>query len=88
MPLLTPFRIFRYRNDFRPRTGFSFFSENRGKRARDSLGDRIISYEYNLTIIQRVAWFGRGTERINVPADFVAGDNRVRCDSRDGACEQ
>ena len=66
----------------------AFFSENRGKRARDSLSDRIISYEYNLTIIQRVAWFGRGTKRINVPADFVAGDNRFPRDSRNGALEQ
>ena len=73
---------------FAPGPDLAFFSENRHKRAGDSLGDRIISYEYNLTIIQRVAWFGRGTKRINVPADFVTGDNRVRRDSRDGACEQ
>ena len=66
----------------------AFFPENRGKRASDSLGDRVIRYEYNLTIIQRVAWFGRGTKGIDVPADFVAGDNRVRHDSRDGAREQ
>ena len=66
----------------------AFFPENRGKRARDSPGDRIIGYEYNLTIIQRVAWFGRGTKRINVPPDFVAGDNRFPRDSRNGALEQ
>ena len=66
----------------------AFSSENRGKRASDSLGDRIISYEYNLTIIRRVAWFGRGTKSINVPADFVAGDNRVCRDSGNGAREQ
>jgi hypothetical protein len=73
---------------FTPGLDLAFFPENRGKRASDSLGDRIISYEYNLTIIQRVAWFGRGTKGINVPADFVAGDNRVRHDSSNGAREQ
>jgi hypothetical protein len=66
----------------------AFLSENCRKRARDSLGDRIISYEYNLTIIRRFAWFGCGTKRINISADFVAGRNRVRRDSRDGAREQ
>ena len=86
--MFTPFRTFRLWNDFRPGAGFSFLPENCGKRASDSLGDRIISYEYNLTIIQRVAWFGRGTKRINVPADFVAGNNRVCRDSRNGSRKQ
>ncbi len=58
------------------------------KRATGVSGDTISSYEYDLTTIRRVAWFRRGTKRTDIPADFVARDNRLLRHSDHGTAEQ
>ena len=67
---------------------FSSHKKECGVSAGESLSAIEYCYEYNVTIVPRLARFGNRTETINIPADFVAGDNRVRRDSRDGANKQ
>src|SRR6266480_4503677 len=52
-----------------------------------SLRDGIFRNEYTLTIVRGVAWFGRGTKRINIPAVFGARRHCVRTYHRDGSTE-
>ena len=65
-----------------------FFGMLNPKRATGVSGDTISSYEYDLTTIRRVAWFRRGTKRTDIPADFVARDNRLLRHSDHGTAEQ
>ena len=52
------------------------------------LGDRIFRHERILEFFRRVAWFGRGKQRVNVPASFVARSNRLRGDFGNDAAKQ